>query len=169
MRILGIDPGTVTMGYGLIEGKGEEYQMVDYGILTASKYTPLVGRLHELYKKLNEIVTRHHPDEIAIEDPFVARNVRSALAIGQAQAVAILAATNNGISVCTYAPSKVKQAVAGYGSSNKEQVQEMVRIQLGLSHTPQPNDAADALAIALCHVRESHLSRLIAQSEQRYS
>jgi crossover junction endodeoxyribonuclease RuvC len=127
MRILGIDPGTVSMGYGIIEANAQ-----------------------------------YQPDTVAVEQPFVARNVKSALAVGRAQAVAILAAANQRIPVYEYTPARVKQQVADYGASSKEQVQEMVRLQLGLSEVPQPDDAADALAVALCHVRETHLKNLLA-------
>jgi crossover junction endodeoxyribonuclease RuvC len=99
---------------------------------------------------------------VAVEQPFVARNVKSALAVGRAQAVAILAAANQRIPVYEYTPARVKQQVADYGTSSKEQVQEMVRLQLGLSEVPRPDDAADALAVALCHVRETHLKNLLA-------
>jgi len=103
---------------------------------------------------------------VAVEQPFVAKNVRSTLTIGKAQAVAILAAANRGIPSYEYPPAKVKQRVASYGAGSKEQVQEMVRLQLGLSEVPQPSDAADALAVAICHWREAHLSNLLAKSEQ---
>lgn len=165
MRVLGIDPGTVTMGYGLIEGEDEELNVLDYGVITASKRLSLIDRLHELYVGLLELVTSCQPDEIAIEEPFVARNARSALAMGQAQALAILAARINSIPIHAYAPSRVKQAVADYGSSKKDQIQEMVRIQLGLPQIPQPSDSADALAVAICHFREKKINKLIMQSE----
>ncbi len=164
MRILGIDPSTVTMGYGLIEGEDDELRMLHCGVLAASSHLPLVKRLLELYRQLLKLVNSYYPDEVAIEEPFVARNVRSALSIGRAQAVAILAAANNSVPVHTYAPAKVKQAVASYGGAGKEQVQQMVQIQLGLSQIPQPSDAADALAVAICHFRERQLAKLIVQS-----
>ena len=165
MRILGIDPGTLTMGYGLIEDQDEELRMVDYGILKASSHKPLAERLRELYLGLIELVVRYQPDEVAIEEPFVAQNRRSALAIGRAQAVAMLAAANNNVPLYTYTPARVKQIVADYGDSSKEQVQRMVQIQLKLSQIPQPSDAADALALAICHLRERQLAKLIVQGE----
>lgn len=151
------------MGYGLIEDEGEELRMLVCGVLTASNKMPMVGRLHELYIKLHELIAHYQPDEIAIEEPFVARNRRSALAIGRAQAVAILAAANNGAAIYTYAPTKIKQATTNYGVSGKEQVQQMVQIHLGLPQIPQPSDAADALAVAICHLRERHVAKLIAK------
>ena len=165
MRILGIDPGTIAMGYGVIESKDDEVTLIDCGVLTASGRSPIGERLSYLYNQLLEIVSRYQPDVVAIEQPFLAKNVKSALAIGRAQAVAILAATNKGIPSYEYTPTRIKQSVAGYGASPKEQIQEMVRLQLGLSQVPQPNDAADALAVALCHLSEIHLSDLLAKQQ----
>ncbi len=165
MRILGIDPGTRVMGYGVIESRKDEAVLVDYGAVTSPLRSSIGERLSFLYNKLSEIISHHQPDAVAVEQPFVAKNVRSALAIGRAQAVAILAAANQGIPTYEYTPAQVKQRVANYGASSKEQIQEMVRLQLGLSQVPQPNDAADALAVALCHLREIHLSQLLAKQQ----
>jgi crossover junction endodeoxyribonuclease RuvC len=118
-----------------------------------------------LYKKLCEVVARYRPDEVAIEEPFVAGNARSALAIGRAQAIAILAAANENLPISRYMPTQVKRQVTTYGGSDKEQVQEMVRLQLGLDQTPQPSDAADALAVAICHLHQKHVERLLAGSK----
>ena len=164
MRILGIDPGTVAMGYGVIESEDDEVALIKCGVLDCPKRSPIGERLSFLYKELNKIISRHQPEVVAIEQPFVAKNVRSALAIGKAQAVAILAAATRGIPSYEYTPTQVKQRVADYGASSKEQVQEMVRLQLGLSEVP-PSDAADALAVAICHLRETYLSNLLAKSE----
>ncbi|MFC1925548.1 crossover junction endodeoxyribonuclease RuvC [Chloroflexota bacterium] len=163
MRILGIDPGTLAMGYGLIEEEDEALTMLDFGVLTASAKTPPADRLYKMYGKLLEIMACHKPDEVAIEEPFVAKNARSALAIGRAQAIAMLAASSNDIPIYTYAPTKVKQSIAGYGRGGKEQIQQMVKIHLGLSQIPQPDDAADALAVALCHLRERQVAKLMAE------
>jgi len=165
MRILGIDPGTVTMGYGVIEGGEDETALVDCGALTSPQRSPIGERLSFLYNKLSEIISRHQPDAVAIEQPFVAKNVRSALAIGRAQAVAMLAAANMGIPTYEYTPAQIKQRIANYGASSKEQIQEMVRLQLGLSQVPQPNDVADALAVAICHLSEMHLSNLLSKQQ----
>lgn len=163
MRILGVDPGTLAMGYGVVEEENDILAALDFGVLTASGRVPLPDRLYKMYKELLELVERHQPDEVAVEEPFVARNARSALAIGRAQAVAMLAAAGNGIPVYTYLPTKVKQSVADYGGSGKEQIQQMVQIHLGLSEIPRPDDAADALAVALCHLRERRVARLTAE------
>jgi crossover junction endodeoxyribonuclease RuvC len=156
--ILGVDPGTITMGYGVIESTDDEVALITYGALDSPQRSSIGERLHFLYRELVKIVLSRQPDAVAIEQPFVAKNVKSALAIGKAQAVAILAAENHGIPTYEYTPTQVKQAVAGYGTSSKEQVQEMVRLQLGLGEAPQPSDAADALAVAICHWREISLA-----------
>jgi len=165
MRILGIDPGTIAMGYGVVESRDDEITLVDYGVLTTPARSPIGERLSYLYNKLMEIISKSQPDTVAIEQPFMAKNVKSALAIGRAQAVAILAAANKGIPAYEYTPTQIKQRVANYGASSKEQIQEMVRLQLGLSQAPQPSDAADALAVALCHLSEIHLSNLLARQK----
>ena len=164
LRVLGIDPGTIAMGYGVIDSRDDEITLVDYGVLNSPPRTPIGERLSYLYGGLLEIITRCQPDAVAIEQPFMAKNARSALAIGRAQAVAILAAANRGIPTYEYTPTQVKQRVANYGASSKEQIQEMVRLQLGLSQVPEPSDAADALAVALCHLREFHWQSLLAQA-----
>ena len=163
MRILGVDPGTINMGYGIIEANGDKITPISYGALVSRTRSPIGERLSYLYKALWEIIARYQPDAVAVEQPFMARNVRAALAIGRAQAVAILAAANQGIPTYEYTPAQVKQRVADYGASSKEQIQEMVRLQLGLAEVPQPNDAADALAVALCHLREIHLESLLRE------
>jgi len=150
------------MGYGVIESRDDEVALVDYGVLRNPERSPIGERLSYLYRKLLEVITGCQPDAVAIEQPFMAENARSALAVGRAQAVAILAAANSGIPTYEYTPTQVKQRVANYGAGSKEQVQEMVKLQLGLSQVPQPSDAADALAVAICHVREIHLSNLLA-------
>ena len=164
MKVLGIDPGTITTGYGIIEADEDEVTLVDYGALTVQARSPIGERLSYMYNALLDIITRYQPDVVAVEQPFVALNVKSALAIGRAQAMAILAAANRGIPTYEYTPAKVKQRVANYGASSKEQIQEMVRLQLRLSEVPQPSDAADALAVALCHLQETHLDSLLRQA-----
>ncbi|MCJ7744606.1 MAG: crossover junction endodeoxyribonuclease RuvC [Dehalococcoidales bacterium] len=163
MRILGIDPGTVTMGYGVIESTDETVTVIDYGALKTSARSPMGERLSYLYKELLKVIARYQPEVLAIEQPFVSRNVKSALAIGRSQAIAILAAANKNIPAYEYTPAQVKQRVANYGASSKEQIQEMVRLHLGLSQVPEPDDAADALAVALCHLAEIQVSQLLAR------
>ena len=165
MRVLGIDQGTVAMGYGVIESRDDEVTMIDCGTLTTPARSPIGERLSYLYNQLCEIVARYRPDDVAVEQPFIAKNAKSALAIGRAQAVAILAAANKGIPTYEYTPTQVKQRVANYGGSSKEQIQEMVRLQLGLEQVPETSDAADAIAVALCHLSEVHLSNLLAKQQ----
>jgi crossover junction endodeoxyribonuclease RuvC len=167
MRILGIDPGTVTMGYGVIDDNDDTLTVVEYGAITAPPRSPIGERLFFMYERLLEIVKSQRPDAAAVEQPFVAKNARSALAIGRAQAIAILAAAGQGIPVSEYTPAQVKQRVSNYGGSSKEQIQEMVKIQLGMTHIPEPADASDALAVALCHLCETRLSRLLADQVKR--
>jgi len=158
-RILGLDPGTQIMGYGLIEG--DPPKVLAWGAFTAP-HRPLGERLLFIYKGLEELLDKHSPDEAAVEEPFVAENPRSAIAVGQAQALAFLACAGRGIPVRCYPPTQVKGAVSGYGRGEKGQVQEMVRLQLGLEETPSP-DAADALAVALCHLYHSRRQELIGE------
>jgi len=162
MRVLGIDPGTIAMGYGVIEARDDEMTLVDCGALVCPAHSPIAERLSYLYKNLLEVISQYQPDAVAVEQPFIAKNVQSALAVGRAQAIAILAAGNKGIPAYEYTPAQIKQRATDYGASSKQQVQEMVRLQLGLAEVPQPEDAADALAVAICHLRETHLSNLLA-------
>jgi len=161
MRILGIDPGTVNLGYGVVDN-GQEMRMVDYGVLSLSRYARLEERLRSIYDGLSQIVAKHHPDEVAIEEPFAGCNIHSALAIGRAQAIAILVAANQRLPVHCYSPAQIKQQVTSYGGSDKKQVQEGVRMLLGLQESPQPSDASDALAVAICHIQQSRLDKLLA-------
>lgn len=163
MRILGIDPGTLVVGYGIIDCQGEEMALVYYKALICSRYTPLAERLNYFFNKLLEVINYYKPDVMAVEQPFVDKNVRTALAIGKAQTVAILAASQYGIRIYEYSPAQIKRVVSNYGASSKEQIQEMVRMQLGLTQLPEPNDVADALAVAICHLRETHLKEMLAQ------
>ncbi len=163
MRVLGIDPGTIAMGYGLVEGP-ESATMLDCGVLTVSRGTSPPLRLAGLYEKLEAVIDRLQPQEVAIEEPFVAKNPRSALAVGRAQGIAILAAARRGLPVYQYSPAQVKLSVANYGTSSKEQVQEMVRMILRLSQPLRSSDAADALAVALCHLQHSRLDHLLSEA-----
>jgi crossover junction endodeoxyribonuclease RuvC len=164
MRVLGIDPGTVVVGWGVVDSVDGAESMAGCGALTASSKLSHGERLSILYKGLEKIVGRFTPDAVAVETPFVSQNVSSALAIGRAQAVALLAAANRGIPTFEYTPAQIKQRVASYGASSKEQIQQMVRMQLGLEEIPDPADAADALAVALCHLSEVHVSGLLGEA-----
>lgn len=167
MRVLGIDPGTVTMGYGVVESNNDDLSMVDCGALVTSERSPIGERLCYLYRELLCIIENYQPDMVAVEQPFIAINARSALAIGRAQAIALLAAATQDIPTHEYTPARIKQSVANYGASSKAQVQEMVRLQLNLKEVPHPDDAADALAVAICHLREIHLSELLVRQKEK--
>jgi len=162
MRILGVDPGTINLGYGVVDGE-EEMHMVDCGVINLPARVPMEERLRSLYDELSKIIAKHKPSEVAIEEPFIGHNVRSAFAVGRAQAIAILAAINQGLPIYYYSPAKVKQQITNYGQSDKQQVQEMVRIQLRLPQLALPTDAADALAVAICHLQQSHLNQWLTE------
>ncbi len=161
---MGIDPGTVKMGYGVVED-GDTLIMVDCGVVTAIPNIPLSIRLQHMYSHLFSLITRYHPDEVAIEQPFMAKNVQSTLAVGRAEAVAMLAAAGNSIPVYSYTPRQVKMMVTSYGAASKEQVQEMVKMQLGLAAVPRTSDTSDALAVAICHIGQTRLTKMIEKSE----
>jgi crossover junction endodeoxyribonuclease RuvC len=163
MRVLGIDPGTLNMGYGIVDEEDGEVFLIDYGVFSLSSKIPVEQRLSSLYQKLNDVLTRYLPGEVAIEEPFVADNPRSALALGRAQAIAILAAANMKLPIFRYAPTEVKLQVTSYGNSSKEQVQEMVKIQLKLDKPIKSSDAADALAVAICHFHQRQFKNLLAK------
>lgn len=138
-------------GWGIVRGAGDELRAIDSGAISLRGERRHEERLHHIYRELCAVIERWRPSEVAVEDTFVAKNPRSAFAIGEARAVAMLAAAQAGLIVRPYPPTEVKLAVTGYGRSDKAQVQELVRIQLGLQETPEPADAADALAVAICH------------------
>lgn len=147
---LGIDPGTARLGYGVIKG-GLSPQLIDAGVIETWPDEPMPNRLVTLYEGVQELITEFDPDVLAIEQLFFARNVTTAISVGQARGVVILAAAQANVPVAEYTPSEIKQAVTGYGKADKPQMQEMVRMILHLNAIPQPDDAADALAVAICH------------------
>ena len=161
MRVLGIDPGTLNMGYGIVEEKGGNITMAGCGVISLPPKMPMEERLLELHKGLSKVIAEFKPEEAAIEEPFVAGNARSALAIGRAQAVAILAAAQGGLPVFRYMPTQVKQMVTSYGRSSKDQVKQVVKLQLGVSDVPGASDAADALAVAICHLNQRHMNEVL--------
>lgn len=147
---LGIDPGTARLGYGVIAG-GMQPQLVDAGLIETWPDEPMSARLVTLYEGVVELIEEFHPDALAIEQLFFARNVTTAITVGQARGVVLLAAAQANIPIAEYTPSEIKHAIAGYGKADKPQMQEMVRMILNLKSAPQPDDVADALAIAICH------------------
>lgn len=151
--VLGIDPGTATTGYGLVcLTSAGDLEAVTFGVIVTPPHTPAEQRLRTLYDDLKELLVAHHPDSCAVERLFFQRNVSTAMGVGQARGVVLLALAQAGLEVAEYTPNEVKQAVAGYGSADKHQVQEMVRTLLRLPEIPKPDDAADALAIAITHL-----------------
>jgi crossover junction endodeoxyribonuclease RuvC len=153
MRVLGIDCGTEYTGYGVVEQTASgELHCVAVGAIRLSPRDPLPQRLERIYSEISGLIARHYPELVAIEDVFYAVNVKSALKLGQVRGVAMLAAAAAGLEVCEYAPLAIKSAVVGYGRAEKSQVQQMVTALLRLLQVPEPPDAADALAIAICHL-----------------
>lgn len=152
MRIFGIDPGSTRTGYGCVETDGTRHRLVVCGALAPPSGHSFPERLHVIHDGLARLLREHAPDCVAIENLFYSRNVRSALQLGHARGVALLAAVQAGVPVVEYTPAEIKVAVVGYGRADKGQVQQMVKVLLGLDAPPSPHDAADALAAALCHV-----------------
>jgi crossover junction endodeoxyribonuclease RuvC len=155
---LGIDPGTAIVGYAVIEAQGSTLRMLACDVITTPARTPLSQRLQLIYQGLSEVIATYRPQEAAMEELFFAKNARTAMTVGQARGVAMLALANNGLSIAEYTPKQVKLAVTGYGGADKHQVGEMVRILLGLAAVPKPDDAADAAAIAICHLNTANYS-----------
>ena len=164
MITLGIDPGTARLGYGLVAGT-DEPELVTFGVIETDKAMAMPQRLMTIYTAIQRLLNRHAPAALAVEQLFFARNVTTAMTVGQARGVVLLAAAQAGLTVAEYTPSEVKQAIAGYGKADKAQMQEMVRIRLGLTATPHPDDAADALAIALCHNQTAPFHARLAADE----
>jgi crossover junction endodeoxyribonuclease RuvC len=156
---LGVDPGTAILGYGVVAGEDEPVA-VAYGVLRTPSDQPMPARLLTLYEGVRALIAEHRPDVLAIEQLLFGRNVTTALAVGQARGVVLLAAAQAGMPVAEYKPAQVKEAVVGYGKAEKQQMQEMVRMLLQLPAVPHPDDAADALAVAICHV---HTARFLAR------
>ena len=152
VRIFGIDPGSQRTGYGCVETDGRRYRLVACGAITMRAGDPFPQRLAAIHRELGRLLAVHHPQSVAIENVFHAVNARSALKLGHARGVAMLAAVAAGCEVFEYTPAEVKRAVVGYGRAEKRQVQQMVKLLLGLEEAPAPFDAADALAIAICHL-----------------
>jgi crossover junction endodeoxyribonuclease RuvC len=156
MRIFGIDPGSERTGYGCLERSGGRHHLVLCGSLSAPATATFPQRLQHIHAGLVALLAECRPDCVAIENVFHARNVRSALKLGHARGVALLAASEAGVPVYEYAPAEIKRAVVGYGRAEKQQVQQMVKVLLGLPAPPSPHDVADALAVAICHLHSAH-------------
>ena len=149
MKVLGIDPGTAALGYGIVESAAGRVREVDHGCLETSPDVSLPDRLLAIHALVDELIASHQPDLLAVERLFFSRNVQTAMGVGQARGVVLLAAAQHGVPVREATPNEVKSAIAGYGAADKEQVQRMVQMVLGMAERPRPDDAADALAIAV--------------------
>lgn len=165
MRVLGIDPGTAITGYGVLDADTGELGLITAGAIFTAAGTPLPERLLSIHTELTALLARYQPHAVAVEELFFSRNTTTAMSVGQARGVVLLCAAQAGLPIYHYKPAEVKQAVAGYGGAGKAQMQEMVRLLLGLPAVLKPDDAADAVAIAICHVHSSHLQRLLEDRE----
>jgi crossover junction endodeoxyribonuclease RuvC len=167
MRVLGIDPGSEITGWGVVEGDGPRYHALEYGAIRLATGQRFSSRLVTVCDEIEAIIARHNPDVCAIEDGFLATNVKVTLKLGQVRGVAMLAAARAGLEILEYSPRLVKQTVVGYGNAEKHQVQEMVRILLSLNILPEPQDAADALAVAICHFHHAGVTQRILAADAR--
>lgn len=155
MRILGIDPGIATIGFGIVDSDKNRHRLVTCGVITTPAHTSLSSRLEQIYEDLQHLLEAFKPDAVSIEELFFNTNITTGIAVAHGRGVILLACRKAGVSIYEYTPLQVKQAVVGYGRAEKTQVMDMVRRLCGLSAPPKPDDAADAVALALCHARSS--------------
>ncbi len=162
---LGIDPGTATTGYGVVAQTADgEFELLACGVIRTEPHTAMHQRLRELFEDLRGLIREFKPDTMAVEKLFFGRNVTNAISVGQARGAALLVAALHDLDLAEYTPAEVKQAIAGYGNADKQQIQEMVRRLLDLPTVPRPDDAADGVAIALCHLQTQRYRRLVDQA-----
>ncbi len=162
MRVLGIDPGTAITGYAVVEENHRgDLSLVTLGVINTPAHTPLPSRLKIIYNGLREIIDLHQPEASAVEQLFFSKNARTAMSVGHARGVTLLALANAGLPIHEYTPMQIKQAVTGYGGAQKQQIQEMVRMLLNLPTVPKPDDAADAAAVAICYIHRIKLDSLL--------
>jgi crossover junction endodeoxyribonuclease RuvC len=160
MRVIGIDPGTAITGWGVVEGDGDQLTVVAYGAVTTPAGTPLARRLQTIYHELTDIIKEWQPETAAIEELFFSKNAKTALAVGHGRGAAMLALANADLSIVEYKPLEIKQAITGHGGADKQQMQQMVKLLLELDDIPRPDDAADGLAVAICHLHSARLRLL---------
>jgi len=161
MTVIGLDPGSAITGFGILEELADHsLEVIDYGVLRTSPEMPAAERLQSLYEQLNELLVLHKPDSGAVENLYFQRNVSTAITVGQARGVLLLALSQAHVSIAEYNPMEIKQAVAGYGKADKQQMQQMVKMLLSLKEIPRPDDAADALAVAICHIHSRKFNQL---------
>lgn len=163
MRVLGIDPGTAITGYAVVEETEGRLSLVAIGVVDTPAKTPLPARLQRIYAGLRVVISEHAPETAAVEELFFSRNTRTAMSVGEARGVVLLALADAGLPIVEYTPMQIKQAVTGYGSADKRQVQEMVRLLLSLPDIPRPDDAADAAAVAICCLHRFRLDGLLKE------
>ena len=161
MKVMGIDPGIAITGYGVLEKEGNNVKLLNYGSITTDTSMETSERLLIIYNSLTDVIKNFKPDRIAIEELFFNKNAKTVMQVGQARGVSILATANQGIEIWEYTPLEVKQSIVGYGRASKQQVQEMVKVLLDLKETPKPDDVADALAIALCHLNSYVMEKFL--------
>ena len=164
MKVLGIDPGSETLGWGVVEGENLKYRLVEYGTVKSSPKMDFSKRLLKIYEGLEAVIAEFKPDALSVEEAFYANNVKVALKLGQVRGVVLLLGEKAGLTIAEYSPRLIKQTVVGYGNAEKHQVQEMVRLLLRLAKAPEPHDAADALAIAICHFHHAGVQNRINQA-----
>lgn len=164
MKLLGIDPGYAILGYGIIEVQGNSFKALEYGAITTESNMIMPLRLKKIYSEINELIKKHQPQEVAIEELFFNKNVKTALLVGQARGAVILACANNNVEIFEYTPLQIKQALVGYGRAEKKQIQLMVKQILNLKNTPKPDDTADALAAAVCHANSRTYKKKVSES-----
>ncbi|MDH7493480.1 MAG: crossover junction endodeoxyribonuclease RuvC [Candidatus Saccharicenans sp.] len=169
MRVLGLDPSLQSTGFGLVENSGEKLQAIVYGIIKPERQADFHFRLNEIRTELEKIVDLYHPDEVAIENPFYARNVRTALSLGQVRGAVLVALASRNCPLFEYSALEIKKAVTGYGQAEKDQVQRMVKILLNLEDERMPLDASDALAAAICHLNNRLLELRLEENPQKES
>ncbi len=169
MRVLGIDPGSETLGWGLVEGFGLKYSLCDFGTVKPGRTATFAKRLSNVYSGTLDVIERSSPDVLSIEDAFVSVNVRSAMKLGMIRGVVLLLAEQKGLEIAEYAPRLIKQTLTGHGNAEKDQVGEMVRILLRLKDVPKPADASDALAAAICHFHHAGMRSKILDAKMRRS
>lgn len=166
MKVLGIDPGSETLGWGVVEGESLKYKLVDFGTVKSSPKDAFSKRLLNIGNGVQAIIETFQPDIISVEEAFYANNVKVALKLGQVRGVILYLGEKNGLEVSEYAPRLIKQTVVGYGNAEKHQVQEMVKLLLRMQNIPQPHDAADALAIAICHFHHAGMQQKILNARR---
>ncbi|HKE58554.1 MAG TPA: crossover junction endodeoxyribonuclease RuvC [Pyrinomonadaceae bacterium] len=167
MRVLGIDPGSQTTGWGVVEGDGRRYALLEFGSIRAPSSLKFSARLLRMCQGIEEVIERHRPDACALEDAFMATNVKVSMKLGQVRGVVLLTAERAALEIHEYSPRLIKQTVVGYGNAEKHQVQEMVRLLLALKQIPEPHDAADALAVAICHFHHAQFAQKLRAADGR--